>query len=232
MLCEWWERYRRLLIVIGALVFLGSSIWLYRSTQESTHEEWPLTPVTAIANAAGPTVDTQEPAEEFNPEVPLTQPSPPSIWVDVKGRVKKPGLYAFSSGMRVDDAIRQAGGALPDADLEQINLAQPLLDGAAIVIPALSTAAPRPDIPPVPGQLVASPSPGIAQGSSSSETININTATAAELMSLPGIGEAKAQAILQYRTEKQGFRSPEDIKRISGIGNKLYERLKDRIRIQ
>lgn len=230
MLWQWWERYRRLLVGIGALFFLGSSVWLYHSSQGAAQEEWPLTPVSGIDKEVL-TNDITERAEEPQQETNEVEPPPPPILVDVKGKVKNPGLYSFQAGMRVADAIRQAGGSLPDADLEQINLAQPLLDGAAIVIPSKSAAIePQAGNPSLPGQLT--PSSSDPAGQSSSDTININTATAAELMTLPGIGEAKAQAILQYRTEKQGFRSPEDIKLISGIGDKLYERLKDRIRIR
>lgn len=228
MLWQWWERYRRLLVGIGALFFLVSSVWLYHSSQGSAQEEWPLAPVSGIEKEILPT-ETTEQAKEPQHKTLEVEPPPP-ILVDVKGKVKNPGLYSFQAGMRVADAIRQAGGSLPDADLDQINLAQPLLDGAAIVIPSKSDTESRTGNQSVPGQLTPFSSEPAGQGSGG--TININTATAAELMSLPGIGEAKAQAILQYRTEKQGFRSPEDIKRISGIGDKLYERLKDRIRIR
>lgn len=227
MLWEWWERYRRLLVGIGALFFLGSSVWLYHSSQGSAQEEWPLTPLSGIEKEA---LDSTIRAEEPKQETLEVESPPPPILVDVKGKVKNPGLYSFQAGMRVADAIRQAGGSLPDADLEQINLAQPLLDGAAVVIPSKSDTEPQTGNQAVPGQLI--PSSSDPAGQESGGTININTATAAELMSLPGIGEAKAQAILQYRTEKQGFRSPEDLKRISGIGDKMYERLKDRIRIR
>lgn len=237
MLLEWWERYRRFILLGGAFLFFGSSIWLYRVEQPS--EKTPL-PLEAPAFAAAQLPATSEPdAERMTKQAgaPLDKKndreSPEAVlFVDVKGRVTKPGLYRFDAGMRVADAISKAGGSLPDADLEQINLAEPLADGSAVVIPAKGS-----DTHGTPGQL-AQPLPasatraGLGSQASSGPGINLNTATVEELTTLPGIGQARANSILTYRSEKGGFRSVEELKEIEGIGDKMFERIKDQIRIR
>lgn len=250
LLWEWWQRYRRLMMFAGSLLFLAGSVWLYTWDTQEANEDWPLSPVIVH----GKEVQTQtllqedeDPSEKQNEKkkdesTPAAEKSvaPSPIYVDVKGQVQQPGLYELKAGMRVADAISLAGGSLPDADLDQINLAQPLTDGAAVVIPS-KTAQSEDQFPPVgslPGMLppLSADAAGVTgAGSASSQAdsrVNINTATAEELMTLPGIGQAKAQAIIAYRTEKKPFRALEELKNISGIGDKMYERLKDRIRVQ
>lgn len=249
LLWEWWQRYRRLLMIAGSLLFLASSVWLYTWDTQEANGDFPLTPVIVH----GKEMQTQEilqanvdPSEEQNEKkkdevsAPAEKPvAPAPIYVDVKGQVQQPGLYELEEGMRVADAISLAGGTLPEADLDQINLAQPLTDGAAVVIPS-KTAISDGQLPdrPLHGMLppLSVDATGVtATGSTATQAdsrVNVNTATAEELMTLPGIGQAKAQAILAYRTEKSPFRSPEELKNISGIGEKMYERLKDQIRVK
>ena len=224
MLFDLWERYRRYILLAGAILFLGSSVWLYQTDQENVPAELPLeAPAYAKAHLPAESSKTKS-----------TEPPPAPLYVDVKGVVKQPGMYRFEPGMRVADAIAKAGGTLPEADLDQINLAQPLSDGSAVIIPAKGSPA-----APVSGQqAVALPPYGVSSGSMNSQSggqepgINVNTATAEELTTLPGIGQARAKAILSYRTEKGGFRSIEELKEIEGIGDKMFERIKDRVRIQ
>lgn len=239
MLFDLWERYRRYILLAGAILFLGSSVWLYQTDQGNEKARLPL-PLEAPAYAkthlpAGSEAQSEEspkPTESSEPK--STEPPPAPLYVDVKGVVKQPGMYRFETGMRVADAIAKAGGTLPEADLDQINLAQPLSDGSAVIIPAKgSTTAP------VSGQqAVTLPPYGVSSGAMHSQSsgqepsINVNTATAEELTTLPGIGQARAKAILSYRTEKGGFRSVEELKSIEGIGDKMFERIKDRVRIQ
>lgn len=235
MLWEWWERYRRLLLLVGAILFLGSSIWWYLADQAARSHEQTTAPFTPAAAAPAPAAG--EAAAEPIPEKSVAnakserETAAAPLFVDVKGKVKNPGLYRLETGMRVADAIEKAGGPLPEADLEQINLAQPLQDGSAIVIPAKRSSL---------GENGEAPPPAAVQpvlpagmlGDQANARININTATKEELMKLPGIGEAKAQAILEHREKKRLFHSPEELKQISGIGDKVYERLKDHVRTQ
>ncbi|WP_289135727.1 helix-hairpin-helix domain-containing protein [uncultured Brevibacillus sp.] len=238
MLFDLWERYRRYILLAGAILFLGSSVWLYQSDQENVPAKLPLeAPAYAkahqTAESDAESEELKKPAEssnQKNSEPPAAAP----LYVDVKGVVKQPGMYRFEPGMRVADAIAKAGGTLPDADLDQINLAQPLSDGSAVIIPAKGSSA----APSSGQQTVALPPYGVSSGSMNSQSggqersINVNTATAEELTTLPGIGLVRAKAILSYRTEKGGFRSVEELKEIEGIGDKMFERIKDRVRIQ
>lgn len=230
MLRIWWERYRRLLLAVGAVLFVTSSIWLYQTDHARVAAELPLQ---AAAYAAEETVAEETPQQKgsLEKEGKADKPDTPLLYVDVKGKVKQPGLYHFESGMRVADAIAKAGGSLPEADLEQINLAQPLTDGSAIVIPAKGAASAS-----TPGTIAPFPAaraPGeTAVSPADPPTVNINTASLEELMTLAGIGETRAKAILEYRSQNGAFRSPEEITQIEGIGDKMYERIKGRIRIQ
>lgn len=237
MLVDLWERYRRYILLAGAILFLGSSVWLYQTDQVNEKARLPLeAPAYAKTHLpAGSDAESEEspkPAESSKPK--STEPPPAPLYVDVKGVVKQPGMYRFETGMRVADAIAKAGGTLPEADLDQINLAQPLSDGSAVIIPAKGSSAAV-----VSGQQTVALAPyGVSSGPMNSQSggkepsINVNTATAEELTTLPGIGQARAKAILSYRTEKGGFRSVEELKEIEGIGDKMFERIKDRVRIQ
>ncbi|TQK73458.1 competence protein ComEA [Brevibacillus sp. AG162] len=234
MVLEWWERYRRFILLTAAVLFVGCSYWLYQRDQSHKTDELPLrSPAYAASNLQ--TKERTDDSAAAQPAKPLKatlekdkdkEPPPSPLYVDVKGQVKNPGLYQFEPGTRVANAIEKAGGALPDADLVQINLAEPLTDGAALVIPAKGAAAP------------VSTSIGLVQSSArmsttgASTTININTATVEELMSLPGIGEARAKAIVDYRSKQGPFRSADDLKQIEGIGEKMFARIKDRLAVQ
>lgn len=134
----------------------------------------------------------------------------PDIFVDVKGEVKHEGVYKMKIGDRVIDLIQKAGGELPEADMAAVNMAQKLQDEMVIMVPAISSELTG-------NQLVQS------------DTININIATQSELETIPGIGPAKATAIIQYREEHGQFQSIEEIMNISGIGEKTFEKLKESI---
>ncbi|MCK9909593.1 ComEA family DNA-binding protein, partial [Microbacteriaceae bacterium K1510] len=136
--------------------------------------------------------------------------------VDVKGSVKKPGLYTFARQQRVADAIDKAGGALPNAELAEINLAQLLTDGSILRIPAkgemLKAASPctqggQPYLAPGNGSSAEKANPSPSSTGTGEGKININTASLQELMNLPGIGETRAKAILAYREKNGQFRS-------------------------
>ena len=135
------------------------------------------------------------------------------IYVYLTGAVKEPGVYALKEGSRLYQAVSRAGGLLPDADLSKINEAEVLQDSQHIHIPLTGETL-----------AVSSEDPG-------SVIININTEGPDRLMLLPGIGEAKAAAIIRYRTTYGPFSSIEDIMNVSGIGKALFEQIKDRIRV-
>ena len=145
------------------------------------------------------------------------------VYVDVKGAVKKPGVYAVSSDMRMMDVIEMAEGFLISADQSKINLALKLVDQMVIYVPQIGEEAK----PSTDGTL-SSLEPEIEEQESK---ININTADTQQLQELNGIGEKKAEKIIQYREESGSFQTIEELKNVSGIGDKTFESLKDFITV-
>jgi len=148
------------------------------------------------------------------------------VIVDVKGAVKFPGVYQLTSEERVIDAITYAGGYLEEAETRYINHAQKLLDEMVIYIPKKGESL---DEMQSIGQGVHSTSFDSNASPTSGELVNLNTADETALSTLPGIGPSKAQAILAYRDEIGSFKSIEELKNVSGIGEKTFEKLKDSI---
>ena len=150
-------------------------------------------------------------------------PTEKPIIVHVTGAVPRPGVYALGQGSRVQDAISAAGGFLADAEKSGINLARALEDGEQLEIPYAEGASPviGTEIPPL----------VLTEPSSNSELININTASQAELETLPGIGQTTAQRIIEYREQNGPFVNTEDIINVAGIGSGTYERIKDLITV-
>src|SRR5574339_813666 len=146
-------------------------------------------------------------------------PTDRPIVVHITGAVPRPGVYALPKGARIQDGISAAGGFLAEADKTNINLAQALEDGEKIDIPFIEGASP----------VIATPLPEVV--ATTTDLININTASASELDSLPGIGPTTAQKIIDYRTQNGPFVSTEDIINVSGIGPASYERIKDLITV-
>jgi competence protein ComEA len=142
--------------------------------------------------------------------------------VHVAGAVARPGLYRLPPGTRVADALARAGGKLPGADLDRLNLAARLVDGQKILVSRRGDPTPPVEATPVAGE---------PAGAASAAPVDLNTADLAALDSLPGIGPATAQAILEERTRRGGFRSTRDLLRVPGIGEGRFARLKDRVRV-
>lgn len=152
------------------------------------------------------------------------------IYVDVTGAVKAPGVYTLPAGSRVFEAIALAGGAREDASLENLNQAGILQDGQQIRVYTEEEAAQmaqQGSLPSLPGAEAAA---GQEEGQEASK-VNINTAGKDELMTLTGIGETRAEAILAYRQETGGFQAPEDLMQVEGIKEKTFEKLKDQITV-
>lgn len=145
-----------------------------------------------------------------------------TLYVHVSGEVVNPGLYEVASGARVADAVQAAGGFAPDAATGSVNLARVLADGEQIVVLAQSA---------YEGQMANAEGGASGEGGSVSAQglVNINTATSEQLQSLPGIGKSTADKIVADRTSNGPFSSKQDLKRVSGIGDKKYEALADLI---
>ena len=155
-------------------------------------------------------------------------PSSQLIYVHIAGEVSNPGMYELKQDARVSDAIDAAGGLTENADQLSINLARQVTDGEQIVVQAYIEAEP--------GNSESTGASGSGLPSSSntevlSSKVNINTASASELTTLDGIGESTAAKIIAYRQANGSFASIEDIKKVSGIGDRKYEAIKDRITV-
>lgn len=145
------------------------------------------------------------------------------IVVYVAGAVNHPGVVRLAEGARAKDAVDACGGFLPTADTNGVNLAQKLKDGVQVTVPEKA---------PVAAEGRAAQGAPTASGAARSlpdGMVNINTADEKELDKLPGIGPAMAKRIIEYRTENGAFQSPEEIKRVKGIGDAKYEKMKDKI---
>lgn len=154
--------------------------------------------------------------------------------VYVCGQVNVPGVYELEEGSRIGDAIELAGGMAEEAAADALNLAQPLSDGLMIRIPSVEEmekgGAGTVMVSGGTGEAGTAGSGGTLPGDGGS-LVSINKATKEQLMTLPGIGESKAEAILSYRQEYGGFGSVEEIMNISGIKEGVYLKIKDKITI-
>lgn len=157
--------------------------------------------------------DTETPEDE----------KPPLLYVYVCGAIANPGVYDLPEGSRVYELIRAAGGLLEEADDRTLNQAEKLIDGMQITVYTKEEAADMPD-----------PSSGTSPSGKSeagSQKVNLNTADADRLTTLSGIGEARAKAIIAYREQNGGFQCIEDIMKIEGIKEKLFEKIKEQIEV-
>ncbi|WP_253271186.1 helix-hairpin-helix domain-containing protein [Sporosarcina sp. D27] len=148
--------------------------------------------------------------------------TPELIIVDVKGAVIHPNVYTLQEGQRLIDAITAAGGYTSDADSRLLNHAQRLTDEAVIYVPLIGE-----ELPVFENLTGGSDE----KDESGAALVNINTADETELMTLTGIGPAKASAIVKHRTEQGVFQTIEDLKNISGIGQKTFDALSDSITV-
>jgi competence protein ComEA len=138
------------------------------------------------------------------------------LTVHVAGAVGHPGVVRLDEGDRVLDAIEEAGGPLPEADLESLNLAQTVQDGQKILVPSIGK--------------TADGRAGFS-GEAGATKVNINSASRRELEELPGIGPTLAERIVDYREKTGGFRSVDELKQVSGIGDKKFDELKDLVEV-
>ena len=145
------------------------------------------------------------------------------IYVDVKGEVHHPGVYQMKAENRVKDLIEAAGGFTPLADDQKLNLAQLLEDQMVIIVPQKGEE--------VNSELAQSPASQKKEVGKEGK-VNINTATVEELKTLKGIGEKKAEAIIEYRKKNGSFKNKEELMKVRGIGKKLYESFQERVIVQ
>ena len=158
----------------------------------------------------------EEEAEEETAEDAAKEPE--CIYVQICGAVNTPGVYALPIGARVFEAVEKGGGLREDAAPDAVNQAAEVKDGEMIRIPTVQEAADEKET----SEAAEEPEDG---------RVNINTADAAKLMTLSGIGQAKAESIISYRESNGAFSSIEEIRNVTGIGDKLFQKIKDKIRV-
>ena len=202
-------------LLVVAVVLTGSRLTAARGHELDTVSATPV--LTPAASVSSPT------------------PSPVPLRVHVMGAVVAPGVVSVPAGSRVADAIAAAGGLARDADCAELNLAAELPDGAQIVIG--TTADPRGEMRTGQADSTGGSGSGTAGsgaggsggaatgGGTSSSTVNLNTATAAQLETLPGVGPVMAQRIIDWRTANGGFTRVEELQEVDGIGAKTYASL-------
>lgn len=135
------------------------------------------------------------------------------IYVQVNGAVGKPGVYELKEGSRIFQAVELAGGVTELADTKNLNQAETLSDGQMVYVPSF-------------GEQPSQETAGQEDG-----RINLNTATEAELMALPGIGATRARSILEWREKNGGFQQIEDLKNIEGIKDGVFSKIKDSVKV-
>lgn len=212
---SWTKREINLLVATAVcLVLLISTLIYYFLTDRADRgdDQLPLPPVTEEGDQKeSGLVTPKDEAEEV----------PTEIVVDVKGAVKEPGIYRLPPDSRVYEAIEAAGGTTDEADTGQLNLADFLTDGMAVVIP-------------VEGEELSEG--GIQTGGSGPlgtlGKVNINRASEEELQTLSGIGPAKATAIVRDREKNGPFKTEDDLTRVSGIGEKTLENIREEITVK
>ena len=168
-----------------------------------------------------PQQDGTTPVFQHATEVPADSSAKEMIYVHITGAVKKPGVYVFDKPPRVVEVVEEAGGFTKDAVKSEVNQAELVEDGVQIVI-ASKRERKTSD---------AGESGGRGEPSAGDSLLDINTATKEELMTLTGIGESKAVSIITYRETNGKFRKIEDIKKITGIKDGIFEKIKSRIKV-
>lgn len=196
---ESWSLSAKAALIGGILLILVGMGSLFSKKEESV-EETTVVEMTVLAEKT---------------EVSTTQET--VIFVDIKGAVKNPGVYQMKVGDRVKDALDAAGGLTAEADSQKVNLAKRLEDQMVIVVPKV-------------GEEAEEISAGVTSKEEAKEgKVNINTATVEELKTLKGVGEKKAEAIIEYRKKNGSFKTKEDLMKVRGIGKKLFESFEERI---
>lgn len=206
---DWLYEYKRYVIIAAIIAF--AAIFYYFEESKST--------VSNVENMVPPKINEEKNIQPQQNQIQVND----SIIVDVKGQVKMPGVYTSGHGERVIDVIERAGGLTENADESKVNFAEHVQDAMVIYIPAIGEEGM------VPVEISGTPTD---TGGTNSGKINLNKANENELQNLPGIGPSKAAAILEYRETKGPFKSVEDLKNISGIGDKTFEKFKDLITVQ
>lgn len=220
----------RLVALIGAAAVVLAAVWVLRGRAEATSVSVPARPDDGGGVSASgqpvPPVPSGAPGAPGADATAAPVGSPGVVTVDVRGAVKSPGVRQLPAGSRVIDAIQAAGGVRRGRGYGAVNLAKVLVDGEQVVVGKGAATAQAPPA-------MSNPPPGSAgsPGSPAGALINLNTATAAELEALDGIGPVLAGNIVDWRTANGAFSSVDDLLDVSGIGEQTLAGLRDQVTV-
>lgn len=224
-------RYRKQLILATTIIILLIllSIGIYKLTKNSSQKEKPTLTLTNLSKKQ----EKDSPKTNKNKE----------LAVDIKGEIINPGIYHLKEGSRVTDVIEKAGGLTEQANTTVINLSKKIVDEMVIIIYSneevknfqktkekeqlLQEKCNQKEENALKNDACINPTNTIPNKPTGK--ISLNQATKEELMSLPGIGEAKAEDIINYRTSNNGFKTLEELKNIKGIGDSIFDKIKENI---
>lgn len=194
---------KKLLGILGTFLMIAAGFLYSCSRSEETY----LLP--GVSNGAGAEIQTEEETK--------TEKDSGSVFIHVCGAVQRPGVYELPAGSRYQDAVQAAGGFAGDADVSFLNLALLLSDGEQLAVPTIEEAKLQKETQ--------------KQSASSDGRVDLNRAGKEELMTLPGIGEVRAEAILSYRESHGAFSSIEDLMEVSGIKGSTFEKIKEKVKV-
>lgn len=194
---------RRILILVAVFILSGCSGHIQKQQAELTEVK-----------------ETEEMQEEENQSEQQTE-SKDEIWVHVCGEVAAPGVYHLPSGSRLYEAIEMAGGLTEEASGESLNQAERVEDGQQIYVPSKEEIS----------SIGRSDGQQMYEMPADDGKVNINTASKEQLMTLGGIGETKASAIISYREEHGGFQNLEELMQVEGIKEGTFDKIKDQIKL-
>jgi competence protein ComEA len=206
-----------------AVLLLGVGVALtsgFRSPEDAGSALGALTPVVQETSSVAPEVE--EPDSSGEEHHAGGADTGDGIVAHVVGHVHTPGIVLLDSGARVADAVEGAGGVTDQADVSAVNLARYVVDGEQIRVPA-----PGEEVEPPPAHVSSASADSSGNAGDGPSLVNVNTADAAALQVLPGIGPAMSDRIVQYREKHGGFTSVEELRQVSGIGQARLESLRD-----
>ncbi|AZV63485.1 helix-hairpin-helix domain-containing protein [Peribacillus frigoritolerans] len=205
---------RKMTMITVAVAFVAGGIYFFSQQGEDPADTEDIFSVTAKE-------------AEMEQSVNESAAEPEIIKVDVKGAVKSPGIFTAQAGDRVIDLISSAGGFTEKADTDKVNFAQIIEDQMVIYVPEIG----EEDKGDLENIQVGTSGDAVTKGTSGG-LVNLNTATQEDLQTLTGIGPSKADAILEYREKVGKFKEVDELKQVTGIGDKTFERLRDSISVK